>query len=347
LLTVLTIFVFVLLTLATVSGRWAFDRNQENIWHETGIWSTCTCQSMLTGQCMLNDTYLRVVEGFSIIAALCEWFVVFILAHEFLVRRGSKHHFTSVLVLCGLAVAANIITWATFASYFRKDDICQSGEQSWKQAGFHLSWGFGVRLIELGMLLVLLVLVALVSSRGEERSALHFFAYFVACVLLMSTLLTTSGRGWLWKTNTGVTNSNDEVGLWDECQCQEMFHDSCNDKRQRIRTVEVFSVVSIVGTGLLLLALAKGTQSVVAQRVISALAIIASIIVVTTFSEYVKNSYCDTDPIFNTQALHWAYGAACAGLIFQALVFFGLFTVHPEPEAKEEPKELTPTEPTA
>jgi len=35
---VLTICVFVLLTLATVSGRWLKDRNLEDTWNEVGIW---------------------------------------------------------------------------------------------------------------------------------------------------------------------------------------------------------------------------------------------------------------------------------------------------------------------
>jgi len=350
-LTVLSVFVLVLLTLATVSGRWAKSRNEAATWDETGIWSYCQCFDLLWNNCKANDTYLRVVQGFSIIAALCEWFAVFILAREHHCARGCKNHFTGALGLYVLAVVANIISWATYAAYFRKQDICSSNQLSIKELGFHLSWGFGVRLIETGLLLLLLVLVGVLSSKGSDRTILHLLAYFVALTVLVCTLLTTSGRGWAWQTHTNEPNVNNELGLFDGCQCIEQFSLSCTDAKERVRTFEVFSVVSIFFTAILLLKLSRGTEcarTLTLSRVVSGLGWIANCIVLVTFTEYVKGSWCNADPIYNAQSLHWAYGAIVAALIIQTLVFLGLFTVSAtECPKEEEKKEVAATEPTA
>lgn len=327
LLSVLAINVLVLLTLATVSGRWTKDRELADTWHETGIWSQCTCQDSISQGCARSDKYLRVVQGFSVIAALCEWIAVMVLAKEYLVHRGENKLFTIALVLYAIATVSNLITWATFGAYYRKNDLCTSGQKSFHFFDVKLNWAYGVRLCEFGLLVVLVALTALTRGKGADRTAVHYAIYLIAAFVLMLTVLTTSGRGWMHKSDTGVFEQTQEYGLWDNCLCQQQYNNNCIDARRRITVVEVFSVVSIIFTFVLIALLIKGavcqaTQAF--QRVFALLGLIASIIVVVVFTQYTKDSYAGCGAaLFDTQNLHWAYGAACAGLILQALVFFG------------------------
>jgi len=286
------------------------------------------------------------VQGFSIISALCEWIAVFILAKEFLICRGNRHHFNAALMLFGLAIVANLITWATFGSYYRKNDLCSVGQKSFHDSDVSLSWAYGIRLIEFGVLALLLVLVFLTAGKGADRTPIHVAIYLLAVFLLMLTLLTTSGRGWMRKVDTGVFEEIKEWGLFDNCICQQQANNNCIEARRLITVVEVFSVVSIVFTFVLIKLLVKGACAqvvLVFQRIFSGLALGANLVVLITFTRYAQNTFdgCGS-PLFSTMALHWAYGAICAALILQTLVFFGLLTTGVENCEEHAQKEIEP-----
>jgi len=336
--------VFVCLVLATVSGRWTKDRELMDVWEESGLWSSCTaCTDNERGACTRSNNYINTVKAFSVIAAVAEFLAVFGLIYEFFYSRGNANVYNGVLLMFVLAIAANIVSWTTFAGFFRRDNLCIDGQESFADNKFKLSWGYALRLVELGVLVVA-ALLTFMNKGKAERHALHTVALLVAIFLLMLTILSTSGRGWMWTKYTGAREYNGEVGLWDSCQCREQFNNPCRSARGRVQTTEVFSVVAIFFQFVFIVLLCKADAStsfdLTLQRVAAVLSTIAQVIVIVVFSEYAKTSYCDGFAITDAQRLHWAYGISCVGLIVEVIAIIVHFTIRAHPVEAKKPTEV-------
>jgi cytochrome c biogenesis protein CcdA len=338
----LAIVVFLCLVLATVSGRWTKDRELKDNWDEVGLWGMCSCMEYTHNKCRSYSQSVNAVYGFSVIAVILEFIALLALTVEHYSQRGSRTLFLVALITLGLAVAANIITWATWAAFFRRNDMCTTGTVSYKDQGYHLEWGFGVRLVELGFLVVAIILTALNNGKAE-RSTLHTAAYLIVLFLFMLTVLTTSGRGWMEKRNTPTHEWHEEWGLVDACNCQQQYNNPCTEARRVVYVAEVFSVVAIFFQFLLLWFNLSGATSLVHlrfQQFSAVIGWIAQVIVIITFAEYAQDKWCNNTFILSAQRLHWAFGISCAALIIQTAIvaLLGSSSVEAEPKkAASEP----------
>jgi hypothetical protein len=275
-----------------------------------------------------------------LIAAVTEFLAVVGLIYEHLYSRGNPNVSNGVLFMFVLALVSNVITWTVFAGFFRKNSLCTSGASSFADSHFKLSWGYALRLVELAFIVVAAVF-AFLNKGKADRTALHTVGLLVAIFLMMMTILSTSGRGWMWSKYTGVREYNIEVGLWDACECREHFNNPCRSARGRVQTTEAFSVVAIVLQFAFIALLCKGETStstdLLVQRVVAALSTAAQIIVIIIFTEYAKTEYCDGFAYTNAQRLHWAYGISCVGLIVNVIAFIIHLTIRTSPT---EPKKV-------
>jgi hypothetical protein len=351
---VLVILVFVFLTLATVSGRWTKDRELKDVWNEVGLWGECQCVDNERDNCQKNNQFFRVVQGFSLIAVIAEFLALFALAYEYFIARGTRNVFAAAAGLLGLALIANIISWTTFAAFFRKGDICEENAPSFSNQDFKLQWGFGVRLIELGLIAVALVFAVINMGKGVDRTILHKVGILVLLFLLMCTILTSSGRGWMQKRSTGQPEHNIEVGLWDTCLCRQMYNLPCIEARRHVYVSEVFSVAAIFTQFFLAFAVLYGAATKMHlnfQRFAAILGWIAQVIVIISYTEFAKTEFCGASDILDGQRLHWAYGISCVALIFQTAIVFALLFAspveEPKPEGKTEPTNAETAAPSA
>jgi len=283
-----------------------------------------------------------------------------LLLFEHFVSRGHAHWYYAVLALYGIALVANILSWAIYGGIYTLQDRCTSTPlynttTSYKQDHWILSWGFGFRLLETGFSLVLIILTALNSGRGEARHPTHYVATLWALVLLLFAVLSTSGRGWMWNKDLGETwvdnvenapEWNWEVGLWDVCYCKQFFRFDCATLRRRAYVAEVFSVIAVFFQFFFIAFLLKGATrfAQVLQKIIGAGSVISMIIVLTVYNQFFQTSYCDMPSFSGTQRLHWAYGIFAVALIFQVFSLIVIFLTPVEAAAAAEAK---PTEPTA
>jgi hypothetical protein len=107
-----------------------------------------------------------------------------------------------------------------------------------------------------------------------ERTTLHTITIIDAVLVLMMTILTTAGRGWMHSNNSGTGEFRVEFGLWNSCNCQQVYNLPCDRARSRLQGTETFSVISIFLAFVLFYQLLKGATckfTLNLQRILSAL----------------------------------------------------------------------------
>jgi len=327
----------VFLTLATISGRWTRDTTVQDIWNENGLWESCVCHSVTLDDCQTRNDYVRTVAAFSLIEVCAEGLAVALLLAEWFVSRGARSVWVFILVFYAAATAANIVTWTTYSSYYRRKGFCSENEPNFKDNNYDLSWGFGVRLLEFGGLILITILAFVNLGKGsKDRSGLLFATVFIALFLLHIGILTTSGRGWMHQ-DVPDDSFDTEVGLFDSCQCVQNFDLSCSKAKKRTEGAQTFSVVSIVFQFILVLLLLRGSATLFllnVQRLLTALNFGAILITLCVFAEYASAVQCGQQAITESQKFHWAFGIEAASLILQAFLFVFLVAMPVVPEEK-------------
>jgi hypothetical protein len=336
--------IFIFLVLATVSGRWTRDKDPSTSWNEIGIWSTCQCTDLKDGACDKRKSYLRSVEAFSLIAVGLEFLASGIAISEWFVAPGSRFLWLVITIFYVGAVIANIITWTTYAGYYKKSSLCTSGEQSWSSQGWQLSWAFGIRLIELGFVVLMVIFSVMSLAKGSaERTTFNKLVIATGLFLLLLTIITTGGRGWMRQRGGAPVHEAYEQGLWDGCLCRQNYYQDCQLAKRRMRGIEVFSVVSIVVEFVLVVRLLAGSPTRTAlniNRALTALGFAAILISMSVFAEYATTVMCGSPAATDTQRFHWAFGIEVVAFICQTLLFVLLMAT----PVVEEPKKVV-TEP--
>jgi hypothetical protein len=296
---------------------------------------------LIKGQCKERSNFLRTVQAFSLIDVILVFVAVSLLVYEWFAVTGNRSIWLFCTVAFAVCVLCNVITWATYAGYFRRTSFCVDGTPSWQQEGWKLDWAFGVRIIEIPFLILLTVLSILNLSGGKGRTMLNRVALLTGVFLLLLTIITTSSRGWMRQTGA-PSKQMLEQGPWDGCVCTQNYFNQCDVARSRMRGAEVFSVLSIVGAFALIALLldeAPTFKALNIQRVVCGLNFVFILITIALFTENVNAIMCGQDAATDSQRLHWAYGIECAGFILQAILFLILMAlpVEARKEAASEP----------
>lgn len=285
------------------------------------------------------------MQAFSLIAVSAEAIAIAVLLAEWFVSRGSRFLWLLAVASFAGAAAANIVTWTTYSAYYRKTDFCSDNEPSLKEGDWDLNWAFGIRLVELGFLALLAILAVINMGRGaHDRNALNTATLLIALVVLLMTIITTSGRGWIKNTNDSSVDA--EAGLWNVCQCRQNYHLDCDKAKKRMRAIETFSVVSIVVQFVLVYLLLRGTptlRTLNLQRIIAALNFGAMLITMAIFAEYATTVMCGQPRITDTQRFHWAFAIETVAFIAQTLLFVFLMAMPVVPEEEKKSTEPAPS----
>jgi len=343
LLTYFAVLIFVFLLLATASGRWTRSRHidQTTTWSEVGLWETCgTCADLKKDDCSKRIKYINTVEAFSLIEVAGEFLIVSLLVLEAFKYLGSRIVYRLTIVCVAVAIVANIISWTTYSGYFKESNFCGPSEPSFHDAGFRLSWGYALRLGELGGLAILAIVLVVGMCKGSaERSALSTFTIMFALFVLLLGIITTSGRGWMQNRATGIPKTALYVGLWDACECEQIYDLECGKQLRRFRAAEAFSVIAIVLQFALIYMMIRGRYTVTrlnVTRFLAFLSLVAMLITMTVFAEAATTTVCGLIPITDNQRLHWGFAIQCVAFICQFLLTVALVivTIQEPPEMR-------------
>lgn len=217
---------------------------------EVGLWEVCNCT--LTSDekyfCASQRAQASAHGALSVIMVVCQLAgLAAFLVSSFLV--DNKRVEWAVPAAYGLAAVLALVTWIMPAVRYNNsvcesdNSVASSSARSYSDADVVLHWAFGLRIVEM---LVMILVVVLGVMRATEKLRMWHVLFGVSVVLSIFSIVTTSTNYWIATpkvASDGTANLN--VGPWGRCSCFAVVA-KCSDVASSYRAVQAFAIIRLL-----------------------------------------------------------------------------------------------------